>query len=318
MRSAASLAIYSQSFGMILAARVLQGFGAAGPYVISLAMVRDRYAGEAMARISSFIMAVFILVPMIAPAMGQGVMWLAGWRAIFVAFLLLAGLAGTWLAVRQAETLPVERRRPFSPSKLWGALSETLGNRQSLGYTVIGGLVFGAFMVYLSTVPQLFKDLYGIVDGFPLVFAGLSFAIGFASLINGALVTRLGMRRLSVLALGLIGLTSLACLLASFALLQPPLWLTLAYLAVTLFCCGSLFGNLAALALEPLGHIAGMGASVYGGLSTLIGFPVGLVIGQLYDGSLRPLAAGFIVMAALSLAVMAWAEAPRRRTAPTG
>ncbi len=305
----AVLAMLAGSFPVMLAGRIVQGFGAAGPFVITMALIRDLYRGEAMARISSFVMTVFILVPMIAPLLGQAILLAFSWRAIFAMFVLLCAIVTVWLALRQTETLAKADRKPFELAVLWQALHETCTNRQALGYTIVEGLLFGAFLGYLSTAPQIFKDIYGVEARFPLYFAGLAAVIGAASLVNGSLVMRLGMRRLTAIGLAMLWLAAIVFLILALAMSgRPPFWILLAYLAVTLFCAGLLFGNLSALALEPLGHMAGMAATVYGALSTLIALPLGMLIGQSFDMSVVPLATGFAVLTGLALAAMAVIE----------
>ena len=303
------VAILASGFGIMLAGRLLQGFGAAGPFVVTLAIIRDCYKGEAMARISSFVMSVFILVPIVAPLIGQGVLLIFDWRAIFVMLLAFALVVLVWFALRQPETLAPERRSSFTPALIWQALAATCGNAQALGYTVIEGFVFAALLGYLSSAQQVFQDLYGQGVRFPLYFGMLGFGVGAAALLNASLVLRLGMRRLTAIALAVLGIGSLAFLVWAVEHGgRPPFWSLMAYLAPALFCFGVLFGNLSALALEPLGEKAGMGATVFGALSTFIALPLGTLVGQSFDMTVIPLAAGFALLPLMALAVMALVE----------
>ena len=311
------LSIYAPTFEAMIAGRILQGIGVAGPRIVTVALVRDQYAGRPMARIMSFTMAVFILVPAIAPALGQGVLLLSGWRAIFVTIFVVAAAAFVWLAVRQPETLPPERRRPFSPRALGRAVRETLAIRPALGYTVAAGFAFSPFIAYLSSAQQIFQDAYGTGRLFPVYFGGLALAIGGAAIVNGRLVMRYGMRRLSNAAAGVIGLVSAVAWAGLFAFDGlPPLWLFLAYLLVVFLCVGLVFGNLNALAMEPLGHIAGVGAAVVASLSTMISVPLGGFIGQSFDGTLYAQVGSFAIFGFGMLAASWWAEGgstgPRR------
>ncbi len=306
------LALVAEEFEVLLVGRLLQGVGAAGPRTVTVALIRDQYRGAAMARVMSFVMAVFIVVPAIAPAVGQAILLLAEWRAIFAVFLLLAFVAALWLAIRQPETLPRGRRRPFSFERVAGAVGEVCRNPVTLGYTAIAGLVFGGFLGYLNSAQQIFGQIYRAGAAFPAYFAVLALAIGAAAVANGALVTRFGMQRM--VAWALAGLPVLAAGFLAPALVlvaHPPLWAGMLYLAATFACVGVLFGNLNALSMEPLGHIAGVGAAMVGSLSTLIAVPLGIGIGQAFDGTLMPLAGGFGVLGGSALLVMRWTEARR-------
>ena len=306
------MSILATNFTVMLAGRVLQGLGAAGPRSVIVALVRDRYEGRAMARIMSLVMAVFIMVPALAPGIGQIILMVAHWRAIFGFLLAVAAISLVWFALRQPETLPPERRVKFSPSRIVQAVRETCGSRVAFGYTVTSGLIFGAFVGYLNSAQQIFQIKYGLGALFPLYFAVLALSIGAASLLNGRLVMRHGMRRLSAWALGLLTGLSLAFLVpATLAAGVPPLWALMTYLVGAFFCIGMLFANFSALAMEPLGHIAGVGAAVVGSLTTVISMILGTIIGQAYDGTVLPLIAGFALLGLAAIAVMRWAESGR-------
>jgi DHA1 family bicyclomycin/chloramphenicol resistance-like MFS transporter len=306
------MSILATNFTVMLAGRVLQGLGAAGPRSVIVALVRDQYEGRAMARIMSLVMAVFIMVPALAPGIGQIILMVAHWRSIFGFLLAVAVISLIWFALRQPETLAPERRVEFSPSRIAQAVRETCGNRVAFGYTVTSGLIFGAFVGYLNSAQQIFQIKYGLGELFPLYFAVLALSIGGASLVNGRLVMRHGMRRLSAWALGLLTGLSLAFLVpAILADGAPPLWALMTYLVVAFFCIGMLFANFSALAMEPLGHIAGVGAAVVGSLTTVISLILGTIIGQAYDGTVLPLVAGFALLGLVSIAVMRWTESGR-------
>lgn len=300
----------------MLIGRLLQGLGLAGPRVVSVALIRDQYEGSAMARVMSFVMAVFIFVPMVAPALGQAILQVAPWRAIFVAFLLLALATCLWFMWRQPETLDAEQRRPFSLRRIGRAMGEILGHRTALGYTLTAALVSGAFLGYLMSSQQILQQQYGLGDRFPLYFALLAFCVGTASFLNGKLVLRFGMLPMTwaaVTVMSLLSVTFWALLLSRST--EPPLWLFMAFLMGALLSIGVLFGNLNAMAMEPLGHIAGIGAAVVGSLTTLLSVPIGTWIGQAYNGTVLPLVTGFAACALLSAAVMAWARTqPASRT----
>jgi DHA1 family bicyclomycin/chloramphenicol resistance-like MFS transporter len=295
---------------MLLIGRLLQGVGASAPRAVILALVRDQYKGRTMARVMSFVMTVFILVPMIAPSMGQAILLLAGWRAIFGSFIMLAVITWIWFALRMPETLSLENRAPFSLRRIFDATHEIIRIRSAIGYTLSAGLVSGAFLGYLNSSQQIFQEQYALGERFPLYFGIISFSLGLASLVNTRLVMRFGMRFLVRWSLYLIiGLGTAGILMAVLTAGKPPLWLMMAYIMSTFFCIGVLFGNQNSLAMEPLGHLAGIGAAVVGSLSTLISMPLGTIIGQRYNGTVTPLIAGILILSGLSLLVVNWAEA---------
>ena len=305
----ALLSLLSTTFGVLLLGRLLQGAGISAPRAVTLALVRDQYAGRAMARVMSFVMTVFILVPMIAPALGQAILSVAGWRTIFASFALIALLLLLWFALRMPETLAAEQRRPLSGRRILAATREIVGTRTALGYTLTAGLVSGAFIGYLNSAQQLFQEQYALGSRFPLYFAFLSSAVGLATVLNSRLVLRYGMRLLVNGALvGIVGLSIVALGMALLTAGLPPLWLLMAYLLLVFFGIGILFGNMNSLAMEPLGHIAGIGAAIVGALSTLISVLLGTLIGQSYNGTILPLVAGMAILAALSIGVVRWAD----------
>ena len=303
------LSLLSSTFEAMIAGRLLQGIGVAAPHVVSMALVRDQYEGRQMARLMSLALAVFILVPTLAPALGQAIMWFAGWRAIFVTFLAIASVALAWLALRQPETLPADRRRSFSPRAIARAVAEIMTIRASLGYTLASGFVFAPFIAYLSSAQQIFQQAYDTGALFPAYFAALSLAIGAALLINGRLVMRHGMRTLCKAASAFVVALSLAALGAAFAFDGlPPLWLFMVYLMGAFMGVGLLFGNLAALAMAPLGHIAGVGAAVVTSLGTLVSVPLGMLIGQRFDGTMYALIGAFALFGAATHGTLHFAE----------
>ena len=314
------MSIFAPTFEGMIAGRVLQGVGAAAPRVVVVALVRDRYEGRRMARLLSFAMAVFILVPAIAPALGQGIQWLGGWRAIFVVFFAVAAASFAWFGLRQPETLPPARRRPFTPRIVGAGMLEVLRNRAALGYTFATGFVFALFVAYLSSSQQLFQEAYRTGALFPLYFAVLALAIAAASLANGRLVMRHGMRRLVRAATATIALLSTAAwALAPAYEGLPPLWLFTGYLFVAFLGIGLLFGNLNALAMEPLGHIAGVGSAVVSSLSTFVSVLLGAVAGLIFDGTVYPLIGAFTIFGAAAYGAIRWAEGAggtRRRRGP--
>jgi DHA1 family bicyclomycin/chloramphenicol resistance-like MFS transporter len=302
--------MFAISFPMMLFGRLLQGAGISAPRTVTLALVRDQYEGRAMARVMSFVMTVFILVPMIAPTMGQAILLFSGWRTIFGSFVLLTLITFLWFALRMPETLAPEKRAPFSWRRIITTTREIIRIRPAIGYTVTAGFVSGAFIGYLNSSQQIFQEQYALGELFPLFFAIIALSVGLASLLNARLVIRIGMRSLVRGSLmTILGLSSVALVIALATAGHPPLWLLMAYLMMSLFCIGILFGNMNSLAMEPLGNIAGIGAAVVGALSTLISVMLGTVIGQNYNGTVLPVVAGLAILAGLSLVVVHWADA---------
>ena len=306
------LCLFSQTFTVMLIGRFIQGFGSAAPRIVSIAMVRDGSAGAAMARVMSFVMTVFMLVPILAPSIGQLILLVASWRMIFLAFLAMGVLAGVWLWLRQPETLPRAKRTPLSAAALLSAASEVFRHPVTMGYTIATGCIFGSFICYLGTSQQIFADQYGQGEYFAIWFGVFAVAIAIAMLLNGRLVMKYGMRALSKWALrGSIVLSAVFLLVSIAAAGHPPLWQLAVYLFANFFCCGILFGNYNAIALEPMGRIAGMASALSGAISSLIAIVFGSIIGQQYNGTIIPLAAGFTVLGLLALLMTEWSE--RRR-----
>lgn len=304
----------TRSFGVLLAGRALSGLGAASPRVVSTALVRDAHAGRGMARVMSFVSTVFILVPVLAPSIGQAVLSVGSWRAIFWGLVVIAIVNVTWFALRQPETLPPSRRVPFSLRGVARGAGQTFRHPLTLGYMVATGVVFGAFISYLSTAQQIFQEQYGVGALFPIYFGILASGIGVASFVNGRLVMRLGMQQLSRLAL--LGASSLSALAFAVAWSwggHPPLWVLMTYLVPCFFCNGILFGNFNARAMEPMGHIAGVAAAVTGSVSTLVALAIGTPFGRAYDGTVLPLIGGYLTSGVLGLAITTWAERKNAR-----
>jgi DHA1 family bicyclomycin/chloramphenicol resistance-like MFS transporter len=296
----------------MLVGRVIQAFGVSGPRIAALAIIRDLHVGDAMAKVMSFIMMVFILVPMLAPVIGQTVMDLASWFHIFTLFLVVAVLSGIWFFARQGETLPRERRRPFSFKQFYVSSKFILTHPAVMGYTVAMGFIFGSFLAYLSASQTIFQVFYNVGDMFPYYFAILAFSIGLASYFNGKMVMKFGMRRLCRFALKGVNVFAIVylILLSSYNGL-PPLWMTVTTMFIGFFFVGILFGNLNAMAMQPLGEMAGLGAAIIGSLSSLFSVPIALFIDSFLNGNLYPIGMGFFVFFALAYGAVRYAERVR-------
>ncbi|MEE8364912.1 MAG: multidrug effflux MFS transporter [Gammaproteobacteria bacterium] len=303
------LSIFARDFDDMLIGRFLQGLGAAGPRIVAVALVRDRFEGREMARVMSFVMSIFILIPIIAPAMGQMILIVSDWRAIFAFFLLLTAITLPWFGLRQPETLSQSNRIQFSLKQMMRDIKLICSIPVTIGYTLSMGFIFGAFVGYLSSSQQIFQVQYALGNRFALYFGVLAASIGLASLVNAKLVRRFGMRLLSRISMSMIALLSAPFfLVAQFYQGHPPLPALMAYLLLVFFFMGILFGNLNALAMEPLGHIAGLGAAVVGSISTSVSVIFGVSVAAAYNGTVMPLVTGYALLSIVCLITMHWTE----------
>lgn len=303
-------AALAPSFGWLLAARAVQGLGTAAPRVIAIAIVRDRFAGRGMAEVMSFVMMVFIIIPVIAPLVGEGIVMVGTWPWIFGFMFLVAALTLAWLVLRLPETRPKEDRVALSGHALASAFRQVATTRQAVGYTIALGFMFGSLMSYIGSAQQIFVDVYRLGSLFPFVFGGIAAVMALASLTNARLVGRIGMRRVSHVAL--IGYVAAAAVLASLGFPEhPPLWGLVLFLTVAFYCFGLVAPNFNALAMEPLGRVAGMASSFIGFYTTAAGAFFGWLTGQAFDGTVRPLTVGFAVFGILALAVVLKTEGGR-------
>ncbi|MEL7025781.1 MAG: multidrug effflux MFS transporter [Pseudomonadota bacterium] len=303
------ISMTTQSWTAMLAARVLQGIGAAAPRIVTVALVRDRFEGRAMARIMSFVMAAFIVVPIIAPALGEALILVGGWRAVFGGLAVLAMAVSVWFAVGQDETLAPENRRRFEIRGIFLGVVEIVRNRIAFGYTVAAGLMYGVFVGYLGSAQQIFEITFEVGTLFAAYFAFASLSLGLSSLLNAALVMRFGMERLTMIALVLLTVASAVFWIflgASGGSVGLPLFLV--WQLSAFFCVGVVFGNLNALALQDLGHMAGLGAAFVGAIATFISLPLASAIGARFDGTVVPLVAGFTILGLASCLTVAWTE----------
>jgi DHA1 family bicyclomycin/chloramphenicol resistance-like MFS transporter len=303
------ISIFSINFPMMLLGRIFQGLGLSSPQAVMIAIVRDQFEGRKMARVMSFSATMFVLVPMIAPSIGQGIILLAGWRSIFSGFLFFALITVFWFALRIPETLAQENQAPFSLKRIIDSIQVIFKIRPVLGYALIAGLISGFFLGYLNSSQQIFQEQYALGDLFPLYFAIISLSLGMASLLNARLVMRFGMIKLVQWALRTIfGLAAIFLWISIVFGGQPPLWGLMAYLMMSFFCTGILWGNLNALAMQPLGHMAGVGSAVTRSFSSLISLVLGTLIGRSYNGTILPLVLGMAILTGIALFVIRWAK----------
>jgi len=298
---AASMA---SGFYALLAARAVQGLGAAAPRVLAIAIVRDRFAGRQMARVMSFAMAVFIILPVLAPGIGQGVLAVGTWRHIFELLLVCGILVTIWAGMRLPETVHAARAGPLP---MRAAIAQVVTTRETIGYGLAGGLVFGCVLSYVASAQQIFVDVYDLGAAFPIAFGAIALTIGSASLTNARLVERLGMRRVSHAAL--LGFFVLALVLVAMQLAGlANFWVFVVLMAALFFLFGLVAPNFNSLAMEPQGDNAGMASSLVGFLSTAAAAVAGGIVGHMFDDTVLPLALGFVVLSALAFAVVLWIE----------
>lgn len=306
------------SFTLLLAARMLNGIAAAGGRVLVVAVVRDRYQGAAMAQIMSTAMIVFMIVPVLAPSLGQLLLGLGSWRLIFLVLAAYALGLAIWSLLRLPETLADEHRRPLSARHIGAAMKEMLTTRAAIGNTVAVAIIFGALVGMLNSIQQVVTDVFHQPAMLGLAFACIAGPMAISAWLNSRLVMRFGSRRMLLSALS--GFTACAALHLALALsLGESLWSFVALQALTMTCFGLVGANANALAMEPMGHIAGTASAFQGLLSTVGGALIGLFIGQAFNGSTVPMVAGFTICGALGLAIATWANAglpPHARNEP--
>ncbi|MEW2913522.1 multidrug effflux MFS transporter [Leisingera sp. JC11] len=303
---AALTAWLSPSLEVLLISRVLMGIGAAGPRIVGVAVVRDVYSGREMARLMSIAMMIFMIVPAIAPLMGAGIIALSGWRAIFLLFALFAAVIVLWTSVRLPETLAREDRRAFRAPLLISAVKEMMAHPTVRLSIMVQTLCLGMLFTMLTMVQPVYDIIFGRGDSFPYWFGLVAVISGTASLLNAAIVVRIGMRRIVTVSLAAqILITGTMLLISGWSLPDPWMFgLFVAWQASVFFMVGTTVGNLNAMAMEPMGHIAGMAASVIGAISTVLAAAVAAPVGLLFDGSLVPLAAGLLIMACIAFLLM--------------
>ncbi|WP_394183067.1 multidrug effflux MFS transporter [Marinomonas posidonica] len=299
------VALCSMSLEMLLLGRMIQGFGVSAPKIASRALIRDLYKGAAMARIMSFIMMVFLLVPLLAPAIGQLVMQLGNWRWIFAMLLIQSLIALAWLFWRQPETLPKKRRIPLHWRSLLRDARDIINHKEVMAFTLLLGCIFGSLMLYISTAQSIFQDIYGVGDDFPLYFAMMAIGSSIMNFFNGKIVLRVGMKACVYFALTLMVCLSFVLSLVVLSYDGVPPFVYFMGICMAMFSCfGMVFGNVNAMAMEPLGRTAGLGASMISSLSSFVAIVLSASIGLFYQNTLTPFATGFFLLSVTSAALM--------------
>lgn len=293
-------AFFATSMTELMIARFVQGLGVSAPRTVTHALVRDLYSGRQMARIVSFAMMLFVLVPAVAPLIGQTIMLALGWRYIFAAFQIVAVIAIAWLYFRQPETHSPDKRRPFRPREIMHAAQEVVTNRRvviSMGSLSLG---LACIFSYLLSAQQIYVVWLKAGHDFPLYFALTAIIAGSASFLNAFLVVRVGMLWLSTIGYAAIFVSSLgfgAVVALELVGLPNLLWLFVAWSTAMFFLLGLCIANLNALALEPMGHVAGMASAVIGSIATVVCIVLAFPVGQMFDGTGLPLVVGVALCA---------------------
>jgi DHA1 family bicyclomycin/chloramphenicol resistance-like MFS transporter len=303
---ASLICVSSTSVEMMIFGRVLQGIGLSAPRTISIAMVRDRFSGNYMAKVMSFIVVIFLLVPIVAPAIGKLMLDSYGWKSIFYSQLVFGFFTMIWVWKRQPETLKLENRKKFKFSLFIDGTKEFMKHKYAVIFTLFSGFITGSFMVYLSASQHIFVEQYNLKEEFPYIFAALAISIGFSTFLNGKLVVRLGMYKLVSIFTIIFTIIPVVYLGLFTGESNPNIYVLLIFFGIQFFAIGFLFGNTRALAMEPIGHIAGIGAAINGFVSTIMAVPIATLIGSYINETALPLFIGFFVCGIISLLLITY------------
>ncbi|MCK8479857.1 multidrug effflux MFS transporter [Psychroserpens algicola] len=309
---ASIVCVTTDNFNVMIAGRIFQGIGLSSPRTIAIAMTRDTYSGDFMAKILSIIVMFFILVPIVAPTFGQLLLDFFDWKAIFNVNLIIGLLIVLWFWKRQPETLEAKNRIKFSPSIFITGTVEFLKHKEAVAFTLVSGFITGSFMVYLSTSQQIFQEQYQLGELFPYIFASTAFSVGFATFTNSRLVIRFGSFNIAYFATIAYVIVSVLYVVLFHTGNNPSVHVLVTFFLLQFFAVGFLFGNLRSLAMEPLGHIAGIGAAINGFVSTVMAVPIANYIGSFVKTSVLPLFIGFSIFGVLSMVVFLWMKRRRK------
>jgi DHA1 family bicyclomycin/chloramphenicol resistance-like MFS transporter len=294
-------------FNTLIVLRMLVALCSAGLTVLPQAIIRDRHSGDAMARMSSTVSMVFMIAPMVAPSVGQAVLLVAGWRAIFAMLAALGLVIGSWIALRLPETMAVAHRQTIRPVRILANMTTAATDRRSFGYTIGGALSFGAMLGYINSSQQLVAEHFGAGALFPLLFGATAIVMAGSNFLNSRIVTWLGARRVShgallaYLAMSLVQLAQARNAHETLAQFMPVIALNVCML-------GFIGANFSSIAMQPFAGIAGSASSVQAFLRMLIAASLGIVIGQAYNGTALPLALAFLLCGLGALALVLFSE----------
>ncbi len=300
---ASVICLFAPNIEVMILGRILQGIGLSAPRTIVISIIRDSYKGDYMAKVMSFVVAFFILIPIVAPAIGKLILDQFGWKAIFYMQLLFALIVALWFWKRQKETLKPEYKVSFSIKLFIDGTKEFVKHKETIAFTMISGLVTGAFLVYLSASQHIFENQYALKEVFPYIFAGLSISIGLSTFLNGTLVLRFGMRKLSFMALITFCVIAVLYVIVFWSSNNPNIYVLVAFLFAQFFCLGFMWGNFRSIAMEPIGHIAGIGAAINGFVSTLLSIPIATLVGYYVKDTVWPMFLGLAICGIGSLII---------------
>lgn len=298
---ASVMSIWVESYEWFLAARALQGVGAAAARIMVNAITRDLFAGNEMARVTSLVMIIFIMVPVLAPSFGSLILWFGPWQNILYVFIGFGLLCMLWAMLRLPESLDSNRRKPFRLTQLKLTFMLVIKEPVSMAFAAVSGIIFSGFMAYLNSAEQLFSQIYQAKQWFPYLFGVIALFFGVAAFVNAKIVMKLGALKVTHWAISLMVLTNLVFLL--FAWSQqglPPLWTFVVMLVLINICIGLIYGNVMAIAMYPLGEHAGMGASVIGMVSAILAAGIGVGISQQLELTVMPIIIGFFLTSAVA------------------
>ena len=301
---ASVICLLAPNLEVMVIGRILQGIGLSSHRTIAIAIIRDSYKGDYMARVMSFVTAFFILVPVVAPAIGKVILDNFNWQAIFYVHLFLGLILWIWFWKRQVETLKPEYKIKFSVKSFAHGAKEMLQYPETVAFTFVSGLITGAFLVYLSSALHIFEDQYGMREAFPYLFAALALSIGTSTFTNGTMVLRFGMRNLSLAATAAFSCIALTYGALFWGAPNPNVTILVVFLFFQFFCLGFMWGNFRSIAMEPIGHMAGIGAAINGFVSTMISVPIASWIGWFLEDTALPLFVGLFICGFLSVALI--------------
>lgn len=298
------ICLTSDSLWVLLAGRFIQGFGAACLRVMSVAITRDLYSGSQMARVMSLLIMMLILIPVIAPTLGQIILIFGGWRDIFIFFLVISSLAMIWIEIGLHETLPAHKRQSFFLSSFVKGVKRMFFHPLCTPHIICAGLLFGIMVLYVSTAQQIFQDYFRVGDKFALYFGTAALSIGGGSFSNSILVKKYQMDRVlhfALLGMVLISLIGFVACLSDVHLFSLPVFM--GYLMILFYFMGLCFGNVNTLVMQPMGDIAGIASAILGFTSTAISLVVGVVVGQMYHHNIMPFIATVFVLGSASFII---------------
>lgn len=305
----------AQSFALLLIGRASAGFFAGASRVISVGIIRDRFKGDAMARVMSLILAVFMLIPVVAPSFGQAILWFAPWRWIFWILAIQAALILIWMIVRMPETLAPENRLRMNATTIFRTIGAVLTNRSAAGYMLASGVVMSGLIGFILSVQQIFFDIFDARSFFPIAFAVMAGSMGVGSLLNSRLVSRFGARRLSqgaVISMIVTNAMHLGVIasghenMVSFMVFQSATMMAVAFTA----------SNFGAISMEPFAKGAGAASSFQAFLTTALSSALGSIVGRAFDGTTLPATLGMLIFGFAALLIVTFAEHGKLFTRP--